>query len=106
MAFAGHWTPRGARAGARDEYRWRPMTRAIVLGAGMVGSLMARDLAADPGWEVTAADHRREALARFAPKDRARPLQAELGAPAAIARAVEGHDIVLGALSSSLGLQT
>lgn len=82
------------------------MTRAIVLGAGMVGSLMARDLAADPGFEVTAADVRPQALARFAPGDRVRTLQADLGDPAAIGRAVQGFDLVLGALSSSLGLQT
>jgi lysine 6-dehydrogenase len=82
------------------------MTRAIVLGAGMVGSLMARDLAADPGFEVTAADVRPEALARFALGDRVRTLQADLGDPAAIGRAVQGFDLVLGALSSSLGLQT
>jgi len=82
------------------------MTRAIVLGAGMVGSLMARDLAADPGFEVTAADVRPQALARLAPGDRVRTLQADLGDPAAIGRAVQGFDLVLGALSSSLGLQT
>ena len=82
------------------------MTRAIVLGAGMVGSLMARDLAADPGFDVTAADVRPQALARFAPGDRVRTLQADLGDPAAIGRAVQGFDLVLGALSSSLGLQT
>jgi saccharopine dehydrogenase-like NADP-dependent oxidoreductase len=82
------------------------MTRAIVLGAGMVGSLMAKDLAADPGFEVTAADVRADALARFVPSDRVRTVQAELGDPAAVRRAVEGFDIVLGALSSRLGLQT
>lgn len=82
------------------------MTRAIVLGAGMVGSLMARDLAADPAYEVTSADVRPEALARFTPADRVRTLLADLGDPAAIGRAVAGFDIVMGALSSSLGLQT
>jgi saccharopine dehydrogenase-like NADP-dependent oxidoreductase len=82
------------------------MTRAIVLGAGMVGSLMARDLAADPGFEVTAADVRPEALARFASGDRVRTLQADLGDSTAIGRAVQGFDLVLGALSSSLGMQT
>jgi saccharopine dehydrogenase-like NADP-dependent oxidoreductase len=82
------------------------MTRAIVLGAGMVGSLMARDLAADPGFEVTAADVRPAALARFTAGDRVRTLQADLGDPAAIGRAVQGFNLVLGALSSSLGLQT
>ncbi len=82
------------------------MPRAIVLGAGMVGSLMARDLAADPAFEVTAADVRADALARFEPDDKVNTLRADLGDPAAIKRAVDGFDIVLGALSSSLGLQT
>jgi lysine 6-dehydrogenase len=82
------------------------MKRAIVLGAGMVGSLMARDLAADTGYEVTSADVRAEALARFTAADRVRTVQVDLADPAAVGRAVQGFDVVLGALSSSLGLQT
>jgi saccharopine dehydrogenase-like NADP-dependent oxidoreductase len=49
---------------------------------------------------------RPEALARFSPADKVRTLLAELGDPAAIRKAVEGFDVVLGALSSSLGLST
>lgn len=67
---------------------------------------MARDLAADPAYEVTVADAREEALARFSPTGRLRTLRAELGDPASVKRAIEGYDLVLGALSSHLGLQT
>jgi saccharopine dehydrogenase-like NADP-dependent oxidoreductase len=82
------------------------MTRAIVLGAGMVGSLIARDLAKEPRFRVTAADVRPEALARFTPADRVETLVADLGDEAAIRRAVEPFDVVVGALSSHLGLRT
>ena len=38
------------------------MPKAIVLGAGMVGSVMAADLAADDDFQVTIADVREENL--------------------------------------------
>jgi saccharopine dehydrogenase-like NADP-dependent oxidoreductase len=85
------------------------MIRALVLGSGMVGSVMATDLAADRGFTVTAADARPEALARVA--ERAARLsvplatvQADLSSPAELARLASRADIVLGALSSHLGL--
>jgi saccharopine dehydrogenase-like NADP-dependent oxidoreductase len=81
------------------------MKRAIVLGAGMVGSVMALDLASDPGFEVTVADVRDEALARVAAKapGRIRTLKVDLGSPEAIRSTVAPFDIVLGALSSRIG---
>jgi saccharopine dehydrogenase-like NADP-dependent oxidoreductase len=82
------------------------MTRAIVLGAGMVGSLIARDLATDPAFDVTAADVRRDALARFTPDDRVRTVEVDLADASAVRRAVADFDLVLGALSSNLGAQT
>ena len=38
--------------------------RAVILGAGMVGSTMAADLSADSQFDVTIADVRAEALER------------------------------------------
>ncbi|MHC5022822.1 MAG: saccharopine dehydrogenase family protein [Planctomycetota bacterium] len=81
------------------------MTDAIVLGAGMVGSVMAADLAADPGFRVSIADRSPDALA--AARDRAgggiELIEADLSDAAALRRVIEPFDIVLGALASRIG---
>lgn len=87
------------------------MPTAVVLGAGMVGSVMAVDLARDAGWKVTVADGRASALQ--AASDRARAagvalgtMNADLSSAAELRRAIEPADIVLGALSSAIGFVT
>lgn len=87
------------------------MPKAIVLGAGMVGSVIAADLAATPGFDVTVSDIRPSALAAAADRARSsgaqvRTLTADLADPAAVQRLVAPFDIVLGALASRIGLQT
>ena len=84
------------------------MPRAIVLGAGMVGSVIAADLADDAQFEVTIADVRADALrvAQARAKGRIRTIQADLADPNTIAKTVADFDIVLGALASSIGFQT
>jgi saccharopine dehydrogenase-like NADP-dependent oxidoreductase len=77
------------------------MKRVIVLGAGRVGATIARDLA--PDFDVTVADVRADALERLAPL---RTLRADLADPAVVTRLAGEHDLVLGALSSVIGLQT
>lgn len=80
--------------------------KAIILGAGMVGSVMAADMAADSDFEVTIADISEKALSE-ARKRSPRPIatvRADLSDPQAIKNLVEPFDIVLGALSSRLGL--
>lgn len=91
-----------------------PPTNALILGAGMVGSVMAADLAADPAFRVTVADKRPEALALAKKRVVAssggagsiETLVADLGDPAAVKKTVAPFDLVLGALSSKIGLQT
>jgi saccharopine dehydrogenase-like NADP-dependent oxidoreductase len=83
------------------------MPNALVLGAGMVGSVMAADLVDDPDFSVTIADVREEALvaARRRCGERAiRTERADLSDPRRIEALARDHDIVLGALSSKLGL--
>jgi saccharopine dehydrogenase-like NADP-dependent oxidoreductase len=80
--------------------------RAIVLGAGMVGSAMAEDLAADRAYEVTVADVRPDVLARRPTASGLRALTADLGDPDVVRKLVSDFDLVLGALPSSLGLKT
>jgi len=84
------------------------MTTAVCLGAGMVGRLLAADLARERGVRVVALDRSASSL------ERARALagrmgvevetgEADLSDPAAIARAIEDADVVCGALASHLG---
>lgn len=84
------------------------MPKAIVLGAGMVGSVMAADLSADPEFEVSIADIRESALAAAAERARGRirPIRADLSNPEEIQRLVKSQDVVLGALASAIGFQT
>ena len=84
------------------------MARAIVLGAGMVGSVMAADLAEDDDFDVSIADVRAEALsaAQSRAAGRVEIVQADLSDPAIVAKTVADFDIVLGALASLIGFQT
>ncbi len=82
-------------------------TKAIILGAGMVGSAMAADLVTDPDFDVTIADIRPQALTRAAA---AAPgihtVECDLGNPDALKKTIADYDIVLGALSSVIGFQS
>lgn len=82
------------------------MTKAIVLGGGMVGSVIARDLAREPGWHVTVADVRASALERLEATFGLHTVRADLADAATVRRLVADFDVVVGALSSTLGLQT
>ena len=84
------------------------MTRkkVVVLGAGMVGSATAADLASRSEYDVTVVDGREEALERVGRQSGARTLRADLSNPEGLLGAVGPADLVLGALSSRLGLRT
>ena len=82
------------------------MKKAIVLGGGMVGATMARDLKQGGDFAVTVADVRPDVLAKHAATLGVETVVADLRDPNAVKRAVADHDVVLGALSSVLGLQT
>ena len=87
------------------------MIKATVLGAGMVGSIMASDLATDPDFEVTILDVRPDALKRA--QDHAASLGGKLATKVvdlsdagSLKAAIANTDIVLGALASKIGFQT
>ncbi len=84
------------------------MPRAIVLGAGMVGSVIAVDLAEDDGFDVSIADVRAEALsaAQSRSAGRVQIIQVYLSDPAIVGETVADFDLVVGALASSIGFQT
>lgn len=84
----------------------RTKKHAVVLGAGMVGAAMAMDLARDPALRVTVADARDDALARVAQRFGVATKKADLADAAAVRAVIADADIVLGALSSVIGLQT
>ncbi len=77
----------------------------VVLGGGRVGSAMARDLARDPRFTVTVVDASAEALGALRETGIA-TARADFADPAAVARAVEGHDLVVGAVPGFLGFAT
>ena len=83
------------------------MPNAVVLGAGMVGSVIAADLAGDDEFTVTIADASDAALAAAAVRSEGRitTVQADLSIPKVVRRTVADADIVLGALPSTLGLR-
>lgn len=80
-------------------------TNAVVLGAGMVGSVIAEDLAAS-GFDVTVADVDPEALDRVSTRsDRSIAVKEADCSDAAVVTAIAlDADIVFGALPSWLGL--
>jgi len=72
----------------------------------MVGSAMAMDLARDPGLKVTVVDAREDALARVHSRHGVAVRRADLADPSAVKAAVADADLVMGALSSVIGLAT
>ncbi len=79
----------------------------------MVGSVMALDLLRDPGWSVEIADVRPESLLAVRERGARQPvgkgstlttLAADLSSAGEIKRLVREADVVLGALSSRIGL--
>jgi len=77
------------------------MKKAAVLGCGLVGSVIARDLAAD--LEVTVFDRSEEALARLRAGAKVSTGAADLSSASDIARAVADADVVVGAVPGFLG---
>jgi saccharopine dehydrogenase-like NADP-dependent oxidoreductase len=84
------------------------MHTAIILGAGMVGSVMALDLGRTKGeFEITIADSRAEAIQRVVDRCREAGIAvrgeiADLSDAATVRRLIAPHDVVLGALASRI----
>jgi saccharopine dehydrogenase-like NADP-dependent oxidoreductase len=77
------------------------MKKVIVLGAGMVGRTIARDLARD--FAVTVADANEAALGALAGEPGITTTRRDLSSAAELGRVVEPHDLVVGALPSAMG---
>jgi len=80
------------------------MKNITVLGAGMVGSAIAKDLSRQ--YSVTAADNSRERLERLKSQTDIQIQTADLSDPDAVRVAIRGTDLVIGALPGFMGFET
>jgi saccharopine dehydrogenase-like NADP-dependent oxidoreductase len=80
--------------------------RAVVLGCGLVGTTLARDLADDPAIDVTAVDVNEANLKRIEPASGIATRQVDLSDRTVVSRLVEDFDVIVGALPSAMGFQT
>lgn len=79
------------------------MAKMLVLGSGMVGSVIAADLSSDDEHHVAVADLNAEALARLRQQDGVETIQADLSRPGSIEALAADFDVVVGALPSRFG---
>ncbi len=77
--------------------------KTIVLGAGLVGGTIAKDLAGD--MEITAVDVSQTNLDRLASEPNVTCLKADLSDSSALSRLVAGFDLVIGSLPGSMGFR-
>jgi saccharopine dehydrogenase-like NADP-dependent oxidoreductase len=82
------------------------MQRVIVLGGGMVGRVIAKDLAVDPCIEVSVVDKTPVALARLSSEKAIDIIQADLSNPQRVETLVGNCDLAIGAVPGFLGFQT
>ena len=82
------------------------MKRVVVLGAGMVGRVMAEDMCQDKDWQVTIADRSQKNLSSVAARlgDRVTTVELDCKDTDAVRLLAKENDLVLGALSSQVGL--
>lgn len=78
----------------------------LVLGAGLIGAPMAKDLAGDTDVQVTVADISDKALATLAAVDRIDTVNADLADKAALSRLLDGADMVISAVPGFMGYAT
>jgi saccharopine dehydrogenase-like NADP-dependent oxidoreductase len=79
------------------------LKKVTVLGCGLVGAAIARDLSREEDLEITVADADRDALGRIGAGSRIRRLRADLAFPETVERIVADADAVVGALPGRLG---
>jgi lysine 6-dehydrogenase len=80
--------------------------RIIVLGAGMVGSAIAGDLARESDIQVTVVDIRRQSLARLGTKVPVKGIQADLQEDGRVSSIVVDYDLVICAVPGFMGFKT
>lgn len=81
------------------------MTDIIVLGGGMVGQVMARDLAKEDGFNVTVADMNPDLMDQLKQYGISF-FRADLSSEKAVTDLIEDFDFVIGAVPGSMGFKT
>lgn len=82
------------------------VTRVLVLGAGRVGSAMARDLAADPAFRTTVVDVSEEALGRMGSVPGLETRAADVSDPSTLREVLADGDLVVSAVPGPMGFET
>lgn len=80
--------------------------KAVVLGCGLVGATIARDMAADADFEVTVADLNADNLKKLTNVPQVATRRVDLSSREELRRTIAEADVVLGALPSRFGFQT
>jgi saccharopine dehydrogenase-like NADP-dependent oxidoreductase len=78
----------------------------IVLGAGLIGTPMAIDLAKDSEFTVSVADLSSEALSKIGKQHSIESIQRDLSRPDNVKSLVDGFDIAVNAVPGFMGFQT
>ncbi len=78
----------------------------IILGAGLVGSPMAIDLARSSGFNVTIVDRDNEPLLKLKDKFQIKTIQSDLSIEKNIKEVIKGFDVVLSAVPGFMGFNT
>ena len=78
----------------------------VVLGAGLVGGPMAKDLAGDDDIQVMVADISANALSALAGQTRIDTVEADLADKATLTRILEPADLVINAVPGFMGHAT
>jgi len=80
--------------------------RVTVLGAGLVGGAIARDLALEKGWTITAVDRAPQLLRALQGQARVKTVLADLSEPDALKAVIDGADLVVSAVPGGMGYDT
>ena len=78
--------------------------KVVVLGAGLVGNAIAIDLSKN--FDVTTVDIREEPLQKLSREHRIKIKQTDLSTKEKVAEAVDGFDLVIGAVPGFMGYNT
>ncbi len=78
----------------------------VVLGAGLVGSAIIQDLAADKSYQILAVDQNQDALNKVSGYQSVSTKQADLREGSAISSLVAGGDLVISAVPGFMGFET
>ncbi len=80
--------------------------RVTVLGAGLVGGAIARDLALEKGWAITAVDRAPKLLRNLQQQASIKTVLTDLSEPDALKAVISDADLVVSAVPGGMGYET